>query len=268
MAGPATASSSHIPAFAPSASHPTPSRPNLLNTPSSSSASTPRALRRPSPRKASGIGKIITASTPNLRGAYSADPYKSPLAPVPPPAAAAAAVASAPAPGHAPPVPSLQRKASHAALSLTSASLAALPDASESYALATLNSSPTRSNKMAPSPLTPRAGASFASDLSVGDTVEVPGNMLGMVRFVGAVQGKKGVFTGVELLPDFAARGKNNGDVDGFVAPNSRLRNNANTSRLLTCLTAACPTSLRPYQAPAFSSRSAKPSNANPLKTR
>lgn len=72
---------------------------------------------------------------------------------------------------------------------------------------------------MAPSPLTPRAGASFANDLSVGDRVEVPGNMMGMVRFIGSVQGKKGIFTGVELLPEFAARGKNNGDVDGFVAP-------------------------------------------------
>lgn len=69
---------------------------------------------------------------------------------------------------------------------------------------------------MAPSPLTPRA-ASFGADLSVGDTVEVPGNMLGMVRFVGSVQGKKGIFTGVELLPEYAPRGKNNGDVDGFV---------------------------------------------------
>lgn len=193
MAAPATA-------LAPPASGP--ARPKLALTPSSlAPASAPRALRRPTPRKASGIGKIITASTPNLRGAYSADPYKF-------------------APAAAPPAPSLQRKGSHAALSLTSSSLAALPDASESYALATLNSSPPRpNNRMAPSPLTPRPGASFASELAVGDTVEVPGNMLGMVRFVGTVQGKKGIFTGVELLPDYAARGKNNGDVDGFVAP-------------------------------------------------
>jgi dynactin complex subunit len=54
-----------------------------------------------------------------------------------------------------------------------------------------------------------------AEDVTVGDTVEVPGNMQGVVRFVGPVQGKKGTFAGVELHADYAARGKNNGDVDG-----------------------------------------------------
>jgi dynactin complex subunit len=39
--------------------------------------------------------------------------------------------------------------------------------------------------------------------------------MHGVVRFVGSVQGKKGVFAGVELHPEFAPRGKNSGDVDG-----------------------------------------------------
>ncbi|CAN8099138.1 unnamed protein product [Discula destructiva] len=201
-----------------------------------------RALRRPSIRKPSAtINKAITTttSTPNLRVAYSASASASAVA------AAAAADSPRASSTHPPPVPplppslSLRRKLSQAALSsLTSSSLAALPDASESYALSTLNSSlshATKTNKkennnnnnnnnnnhhhhsnMAPSPLNPRATASFGADLSVGDTVEVPGNMLGMVRFVGTVQGKKGVFAGVELLPDFAARGKNNGDVDGI----------------------------------------------------
>lgn len=58
---------------------------------------------------------------------------------------------------------------------------------------------------------TPAAGG----PVTVGDVVEVPGNMLGTVRFVGSVQGKNGTFAGVELDEDFAARGKNNGDVDG-----------------------------------------------------
>lgn len=58
---------------------------------------------------------------------------------------------------------------------------------------------------------TPVAGGSVA----VGDVVDVPGNMQGTVRFVGSVQGKNGVFAGVELDEDFAVRGKNNGDVDG-----------------------------------------------------
>lgn len=52
-------------------------------------------------------------------------------------------------------------------------------------------------------------------ELSVGDAVNVPGGMAGTVRFVGTVAGKKGTFVGVELDSEFAARGKNNGDVDG-----------------------------------------------------
>ncbi|KAI9053638.1 hypothetical protein LZ554_002592 [Drepanopeziza brunnea f. sp. 'monogermtubi'] len=62
-------------------------------------------------------------------------------------------------------------------------------------------------------PLTPsRAGG---EDLEVGDIVDVPGSMYGTVKFVGTVQGKKGTFAGVELSEEFAARGKNSGDVDG-----------------------------------------------------
>jgi hypothetical protein len=54
-------------------------------------------------------------------------------------------------------------------------------------------------------------------DIEVGDTVDVPGGMHGTVKFVGAVAGKKGVFAGVELSGEFASRGKNDGDVDGYV---------------------------------------------------
>lgn len=54
-------------------------------------------------------------------------------------------------------------------------------------------------------------------DIDVGDTVDVPGGMHGTVKFVGAVRGKKGNFAGVELAREFAARGKNDGDVDGYV---------------------------------------------------
>jgi uncharacterized protein YcbK (DUF882 family) len=49
----------------------------------------------------------------------------------------------------------------------------------------------------------------------VGDTVEVPGGMHGTVKFVGQVDGKKGIFAGVQLAPEYAARGKNSGEVDG-----------------------------------------------------
>ncbi|KAK5087211.1 hypothetical protein LTR05_004382 [Lithohypha guttulata] len=51
--------------------------------------------------------------------------------------------------------------------------------------------------------------------LRVGDTVNVPGDMYGTVKFIGPVDGKKGTFAGVELAQEFASRGKNSGDVDG-----------------------------------------------------
>ncbi|KIW19634.1 hypothetical protein PV08_00207 [Exophiala spinifera] len=51
--------------------------------------------------------------------------------------------------------------------------------------------------------------------LSVGDTVLVPGDMHGTVKFIGRVDGKKGIFAGVQLATEYAPRGKNSGDVDG-----------------------------------------------------
>jgi len=51
--------------------------------------------------------------------------------------------------------------------------------------------------------------------LRVGDPVNVPGGMHGIVKFIGTVDGKRGTFAGVELASEYAARGKNSGDVDG-----------------------------------------------------
>ncbi|KAH8167190.1 hypothetical protein CIB48_g1046 [Xylaria polymorpha] len=61
----------------------------------------------------------------------------------------------------------------------------------------------------------PGKGAGLVDDFAVGDQVDVPGNMVGTIRFVGSVAGRKGVFAGVELLSEYALRGKNSGDVDG-----------------------------------------------------
>ncbi|RDA94386.1 hypothetical protein CP533_2249 [Ophiocordyceps camponoti-saundersi (nom. inval.)] len=102
----------------------------------------------------------------------------------------------------------LARKASLVALTPTS--LASIPDVSESYALDSVLSDST----YAMSPSSPARHAA-SEDVAVGDAVDVPGGMHGTLRFLGPVQGKKGSFAGVELHPDFAARGKNNGDVDG-----------------------------------------------------
>ena len=49
----------------------------------------------------------------------------------------------------------------------------------------------------------------------VGDSVDVPGGMHGIVKFIGEVAGKKGTFAGVQLAPEYAAKGKNSGDVEG-----------------------------------------------------
>lgn len=53
-------------------------------------------------------------------------------------------------------------------------------------------------------------------NLEVGDLVDVPGGMHGTIRFIGEVKGKKGFFAGVELSREWAARGKNDGDVEGY----------------------------------------------------
>lgn len=51
--------------------------------------------------------------------------------------------------------------------------------------------------------------------VNVGDTVLVPGDMHGVVKFIGPVTGKKGTFAGVQLATEYAPRGKNSGEVDG-----------------------------------------------------
>lgn len=62
-----------------------------------------------------------------------------------------------------------------------------------------------------------RMGAD-GQNIGVGDTVDVPGGMHGVVQFVGAIRGKAGVFAGVELSRAYAPRGKNNGEVDGYAS--------------------------------------------------
>jgi hypothetical protein len=154
-----------------------------------------RSLRKP----------VSTASTPNLKSSYLSHGH-------PGGAAAAAPTANA---RHTPRALALSRKSSLAAL--TASSLASIPDASDNYAFdAALieNIHKYQNNNMPPG--TP--GRAAADDVVVGDVIDVPGGMLGTVRFVGAVQGKKGAFVGVELDPDFANRGKNSGDVDGYVS--------------------------------------------------
>ncbi len=154
------------------------------------SALTPkRTLARPRPSLTNGIN---TASTPNLAASYNS---------------------------HQGSIPSvlrpnglqLARKSSLSAL--TEGSLATIPDASAGYALSTVLDED--------SPPIGKMAAQFSNqggdgDIQVGDLVDVPGSMFGTVKFVGSVDGKKGVFAGVELSEEYASRGKNNGEVDGL----------------------------------------------------
>ena len=79
------------------------------------------------------------------------------------------------------------------------------------------SSSPLSANAKRPSlaPLMTNHKGISGDGLEVGDTVDVPGGMHGIVKFLGEVKGKKGIFAGVELSREFAARGKNDGDVEG-----------------------------------------------------
>jgi hypothetical protein len=147
-----------------------------------------RSLTRPRPSLSNGIN---TASSPSLSASYNAHQGSS--------------LNILRANGL------LGRKASLSAL--THGSLATIPDASEGYGLSTVldEDSPT-TGRMGLVPHTPKQDH---GDIRVGDRVDVPGDMHGTVKFVGSVQGKKGVFAGVELSEEFASRGKNSGDVDG-----------------------------------------------------
>jgi hypothetical protein len=129
---------------------------------------------------------INTASTPNLNASYSAL-QTSGLR-----------------------LNGLGRKSSLSAL--TSGSLATIPDASEGYGLSTVLDEDSPPTGRMP-PFTPSRGG--GDGLEIGDVVDVPGNMRGTVKYIGDVQGKKGVFVGVELGDGFTDKGKNNGDVDG-----------------------------------------------------
>jgi CAP-Gly domain-containing linker protein 1 len=51
---------------------------------------------------------------------------------------------------------------------------------------------------------------------TVGENVRIDSQGFeGTLRYMGEVQGKEGIFAGVELSPGFAGRGKNDGSVDG-----------------------------------------------------
>lgn len=107
-----------------------------------------------------------------------------------------------------PPRPSLNTVASSPNLSLAASTAIA-----RKASLNALTGGPTTpKNKM----------GGDGQEIDVGDSVDVPGGMYGSVKFIGSIRGKKGVFAGVELNREFADKGKNNGDVDGYAKQKTR----------------------------------------------
>jgi adenylate cyclase associated (CAP) protein len=78
---------------------------------------------------------------------------------------------------------------------------------------ASLNALTASQHDSPPSP--PKMLGGDGRQIETGDLVDVPGSMHGVVKFIGPVRGKKGIFAGVELSKEYAVRGKNDGDVDG-----------------------------------------------------
>lgn len=110
---------------------------------------------------------------------------------------------------------------------LSPGTLSTIPDGSLGYGLTPTPELP--SSPLTMPPMTPATSRTVNGDkvgnsnLEVGDPVDVPGGMHGVVKFIGEVQGKKGVFAGVELSREWAARGKNDGDVEGYDSECRRL---------------------------------------------
>lgn len=168
------------------------------------STQTPRRLLDPPRPHLLKKSTINTSSSPNLAASYTGQ--RPPLA-SPQPSSLSASIA-------------LARKAS--LNQLTSGALATVPDGSVEYSLESLREAETKAAVMPP--ITPamsrvHSDGSGHGDIALGDLVDVPGGMHGTVKFIGSVKGKNGTFAGVELSKEWAARGKNDGDVEGFVFP-------------------------------------------------
>ncbi|MBE7181384.1 MAG: hypothetical protein INR71_09295, partial [Terriglobus roseus] len=111
--------------------------------------------------------------------------------------------------------PSLSQQAANTASSpnLNLAASAAFARKASLNALTAAGQNGTGANNQSPSG---KMVGGDGRELDLGETVDVPGGMHGVIKFIGSVKGKKGTFAGVELSSEFAAKGKNDGDVDGY----------------------------------------------------
>ncbi|KAL6715856.1 hypothetical protein ACLMJK_006817 [Lecanora helva] len=161
-------------------------------------ASTPQRRSLGRPRPSLGLATHSNKSSTNLSSAYIASQNR-------------------------PPLPSAQSSTSANVIRKTSLSQQPPNDISSTVLD---NQEHTQAPEPGSSPFTmypsrPANGGTATDDknsnqnLEVGALVDVPGGMHGTIKFIGEVKGKKGHFAGVELSKEFAARGKNDGDVDG-----------------------------------------------------
>ncbi|KAL9127306.1 MAG: hypothetical protein Q9217_003793 [Psora testacea] len=159
------------------------------------------------PRPTLKTSKINSTSSPALSSAF-ASPKLPPLPLTQPPSSRRPTGSGA----------SANRKISFGPYSLESPS--AISESREGYGLITAEQGGSSPFTLHPPTLATMRTASDDrngnQNLEVGDTVDVPGGMHGTIKFIGEVKGKKGIFTGVELAKEWAARGKNDGDVDGI----------------------------------------------------
>ena len=76
----------------------------------------------------------------------------------------------------------------------------------------------SQSTSRSPSRQSDVQSGSVNRQLNVGDSVRVDSLALeGVLRYMGEIEGKNGIWAGVELISQFAGRGKNNGSVNGRV---------------------------------------------------
>ena len=161
-----------------------------------------RSLGRPRPSLAHTT--LSTASTPNLASSFTSSPNRPPLP--------SSQFSGQRASGNL----ALNRKVSHSQAGAPS-SFSTIADGNEGHTpLSEGGSSPFTMYPSKPVNTRTISDDKFANqNLEVGDMVDVPGMMHGTIKFIGEVKGKKGHFAGVELSKEFAAKGKNDGDVDG-----------------------------------------------------
>ena len=113
---------------------------------------------------------------------------------------------------------------SHASASMAPPPLPTMTPSSRTAATRSSNGTASATNKTPRASTAPQVNSVRTSsqsgphDFEVGDHVRIESlGMEGTLRYLGPIDGKPGVFAGVELAPGFSGHGKNDGSVGGCV---------------------------------------------------